>query len=85
MIVRIVKHAGPGIVSRFGHAVRKRRMALNLSQEALAERASLHRTYVADIERGVRNVSLRNIQKLARALGVSVSELFAGLGKDLQP
>jgi transcriptional regulator with XRE-family HTH domain len=57
-------------------------MELNLSQEALGERADLHRTYVADIERGNRNVSLRNIQKLARALGVSLSDLFADVPKD---
>ena len=85
MIARVVKRVAIDILTRFGQAVRKRRMALNLSQEALAERATLHRTYVADIERGVRNVSLRNIQKLARALGVSISDLFAGLGKDVQP
>jgi transcriptional regulator with XRE-family HTH domain len=59
-------------------------MELNLSQEALAERAELHRTYVADIERGVRNVSLKNVEKLARALGVSISRLFAEIGKDGQ-
>jgi transcriptional regulator with XRE-family HTH domain len=43
-------------------------MEMDLSQETLAERADLHRTYIADIERGVRNVSLKNIGKLARAL-----------------
>ena len=42
----------------------------------LAERADLHRTYIADIERGARNVSLRSIEKLARALGVPTAELF---------
>lgn len=56
-------------------------MELNLSQEALAERADLHRTYVADIERGVRNVSLLNIEKLARALEISLADLFAMIGK----
>ena len=57
-------------------------MELDLSQEALAERADLHRTYVADIERGVRNVSLKNIGKLARALDLTVSKLCAGVEKD---
>ena len=85
MIARVVRRTATDILTRFGQAVRKRRMALHLSQETLAERADLHRTYVADIERGVRNVSLKNIQKLAQALGVSVSDLFAGLGKDGQP
>lgn len=81
MILRVVKRAGSDILTRFGQAVRKRRMEMNLSQEALAERADLHRTYVADIERGVRNLSLKNIEKLARALDLSISTLCAGLGK----
>ena len=82
MIASAVKSRGSDILTRFGQAVRKRRMEMNLSQEALAERADLHRTYVADIERGVRNVSLKNIEKLARALDLSISSLCAGIGKD---
>ena len=81
MISTVVKRQGSDILTRFGQAVRKRRMEMNLSQEALAERADLHRTYVADIERGVRNVSLKNIEKLARALGLSVADLCSGIGK----
>ena len=57
-------------------------MEMNLSQEALAERADLHRTYVADIERGVRNVSLKNIEKLARALDLSIADMFGSIGKN---
>jgi transcriptional regulator with XRE-family HTH domain len=57
---------------------------LDLSQENLAERADLHRTYIADIERGVRNVSLKNIDKLARALGVSIPDLYTTLLGDGQ-
>lgn len=49
---------------------------MGLSQEKLAERAGLHRTYICDIENGARNVSLENIDKLARALGISVPTLF---------
>ena len=82
MISGVVKRSKADVLTRFGQAVRKRRMEMNLSQEALAERADLHRTYVADIERGVRNVSLKNIEKLARALGLSISVLCAGIGKD---
>ena len=82
MISGVVKRPRSDILTRFGQAVRKRRMEMNLSQEALAERADLHRTYVADIERGVRNVSLKNIAKLARALDLSISSLCAGIGKD---
>jgi transcriptional regulator with XRE-family HTH domain len=62
---------------QFGHNVRTYRLALGLSQEALAELAGLHRTYIGSIERGERNVGLDNIHVLARALGVDVSKLFA--------
>jgi prevent-host-death family protein len=55
---------------------------LRAARVALAERADLHRTYVADIERGVRNVGLKNIGKLARALDLTVSKLCTGVEKD---
>ena len=60
----------------FGSAVRGWRNHLGISQEKLAERADLHRTYVSDVERGTRNVSLVSIGRLARALEISVSALF---------
>ena len=60
----------------FGRAVRRRRREMDWSQEELAERADLHRNYISDIERGDRNPSLENVHKLAKALGISVSELF---------
>src|ERR1043166_8899832 len=65
------------IKNRFGTAVRSRRKRLGISQEELAGRAGLHRTYVADIERGARNLSLANIEKLAKALETSIPTLFA--------
>jgi CheY-like chemotaxis protein/DNA-binding XRE family transcriptional regulator len=61
----------------FGVAVKIWRSRLGISQEELAGRAGLHRTYVSDIERGARNVSLESIAKLARALEVSVAALFS--------
>lgn len=61
----------------FGSAVRARRRGLGFSQEELAERADLHRTYITEVENGLRNISIDNISKLADALEVSVSELFA--------
>jgi two-component system, response regulator len=64
------------LIKRFGASVRGLRNHLGISQEALAERANLHRTYVSDVERGSRNVSLENIERLAQALDVSVSALF---------
>jgi len=64
---------------RFGLRVSSLRRKRGLSQEALAEKADLHRNYVGGIERGERNLGLRNVVKLARALGVSTSELVKGV------
>jgi transcriptional regulator with XRE-family HTH domain len=64
---------------QLGKAVRKKRLQLGLSQEALAERADLHWTYIGGIERGERNVSLINIVRIARALELSASKLLAGI------
>lgn len=65
---------------RFGQTIRSWRGKSRFSQEELAWRAGLHRTYVADIERGARNPSLESIQKLAKALEVSFSTLFEPFG-----
>ena len=67
------------VAAAFGERVRAARVAKGLSQEALAEAAGLHRTYVGSAERGLRNVSLHNILRLARALGVAPGELLDGL------
>jgi transcriptional regulator with XRE-family HTH domain len=64
------------IRERFGFAVKIRREELHLTQEDLADRARIHRTYLSDIERGSRNVSLINIERLAVALSLSLSDLF---------
>src|SRR5436305_13407082 len=60
----------------FATVLRACRDRLGISQEELAGRAGLHRTYVSDIERGARNPSLESIDKLARALKISVATLF---------
>jgi DNA-binding XRE family transcriptional regulator len=60
----------------FGFAVKLRREGMKLTQEELADKAGIHRTYLSDIERGTRNVSLINIERLAIALSVPMSELF---------
>jgi CheY-like chemotaxis protein/DNA-binding Xre family transcriptional regulator len=65
---------------RFGVAVKRFRHQLGVSQEKLAERAGLHRTYVADVERGARNLSLSSIEKLARALEISIADLLSRAG-----
>src|SRR5437762_9867512 len=70
------KKAKPDIRERFGFAVKMRREELNLTQEDLAHKAGIHRTYLSDIERGSRNVALINIERLAAALSMSLSELF---------
>jgi transcriptional regulator with XRE-family HTH domain len=64
------------IRDRFGFAVKIRREELELTQEDLADKAGIHRTYLSDIERGSRNVSLINIERLAAALSMSLSEMF---------
>jgi transcriptional regulator with XRE-family HTH domain len=59
-----------------GATVRELRAGLGISQEVLAERCDLHRTYIGGIERGERNVSLENIVRLATALKVPTSKLL---------
>ena len=73
--------SGSSIVARFGASVRKLRFRLGISQEVLAEKADLHRTYIADIERGARNVTLRSIDRLAKALEVSTADLLLQTGQ----
>ena len=60
----------------FGNRIRQLRLAQRLSQEELAFRAGVHRTYLGGIERGERNVALINIAAIAKALNISLSELF---------
>ena len=62
-----------------GNNLKKYRQKLGVSQEALAERCGLHRTYVGAVERGERNVSLLNIVSIARALKVLPSKLLEGV------
>jgi transcriptional regulator with XRE-family HTH domain len=64
---------------RFGRAVRKRRQELGVSQEDFAGLCGMDRTYMGGIERGERNVSLLNIERIAKTLQISLSELFRGV------
>jgi transcriptional regulator with XRE-family HTH domain len=61
---------------RFGAVIRRRRVALNLGQEAFADRAGLHRTHVSMIERGLRSPTLAVLHKLAGALSTSMASLL---------
>lgn len=64
------------ILIRFGQRVREERMRLGISQEELASRANVHRTYMGMIERAEKNITLENIEKICKALNLSVSEFF---------
>ena len=64
------------ILKIFGNRIREIRIAKKLSQEKLAELANLHRTYIGMIERGEKNISLININKIAVALQIKVYEIF---------
>lgn len=64
------------LVNVFAANVRKRRLELSLSQEELAERAGVHRTYVGMLERGEKNVTIYNIERIAIALDVPPASLL---------
>lgn len=74
----MVKNSSKLLV-QFGERVRDLRQGTGLSQEAFADRCGLDRTYISSIERGKRNVSLENLQVLAKTLNVSLSQLLEGL------
>ncbi len=64
------------IIKVFGTNLRTYRKKIGLSQEQFAERCGLHRTYISDIERFQRSISLENIQKISDALGIEVYKMF---------
>jgi transcriptional regulator with XRE-family HTH domain len=67
------------ILAAFGQNVRQRREARQFTQEVLAEKADLDRTYISDIERGTRNPGVKNVVRLAKALGVTSAKLLEGV------
>ena len=67
------------ILKLFGQRVREERLKQGLSQEALSERAGVHRTYIGMIERAEKNITLTNIEKIAGALGVEIGTLLKGI------
>jgi transcriptional regulator with XRE-family HTH domain len=70
------------VLVRFGKRLRQIREKVGVSQERLAEMARLHRTYVSSVERGKRNISLLNIDRLASALGISLRQLMPETRRD---
>ena len=67
------------VLKKFADKVRELRIKKNLSQEKLGELSELHRTYIGMVERAEKNISLKNIQKIAKALNVQLEDLFKGL------
>jgi transcriptional regulator with XRE-family HTH domain len=65
------------ILEKFGQKIREERLKQNLSQEELAAKAGVHRTYIGMIERAEKNITLLNIEKISNALGVNISKLLA--------
>jgi len=68
-----------------GQKIRRLRQTQGLSQEAFADKCGLHRTYMGAIERGERNVSIDNIEKIAAALHITISELTNFSAKTITP
>ena len=67
------------ILISFSKKVRAERLKKGLSQEELAEKACVHRTYIGMIERAEKNITLKNIEKISLALKIKLSDLFNGL------
>lgn len=65
------------IRKKFGAKLRRIRQKKDISQERLAELCDLHRTYISSVERGKRNISLVNIERIAKALGVEIRKLLS--------
>jgi len=66
------------ILIYFGKRIKEERKKHNYSQEQLAEKAGLHRTYIGMIERAEKNITLVNIEKISKALKLNISEIFEG-------
>lgn len=64
------------VLIKFGKRVREERLKQGLSQEALADKANVHRTYIGMIERAEKNITLENIEKIARALQLNIADFF---------
>jgi transcriptional regulator with XRE-family HTH domain len=77
--VAVTSHTLDSICRRVGARIRRARTNKGLSQEQLALEAGLHRAYVGQIERGEKNIGISNLARIAKALGLSLAELLAGI------
>ena len=77
-ILKLAMQSKADVLVKFGERVRDLRKERGLSQEELAFKADLHRTYIGMIERAEKNITLVNVEKLANALNVDIKELFNG-------
>ena len=82
--VVVRKYSPESVKVALGAAIRKHRLAAGLSQIKLADRAGIHFTYLADTERGERNMAIVNIVRLSQALDVPLNELFRTVEKELK-
>ncbi|MBI4028539.1 MAG: helix-turn-helix transcriptional regulator [Verrucomicrobia bacterium] len=67
------------VLVALGQNIRRHRDVKGFSQEVLAEKAGLDRTYISDIERGARNPGIKNVVRIARALGITAAKLLEGV------
>ena len=67
------------IIKKLGQRIKEKRLQLGLSQEKFALSINMDRTYLASVEKGKRNISILNLEKIAKGLNISLSELFQDL------
>lgn len=77
--INLMETNNSNILSDFGKRIQYLRKKAELSQETLADKSGLHRTYIGMIERGEKNITLKNIEKLAKSLNTDISNLLKDL------
>ena len=75
-MLKLAMHSKEVVLIKFGEKVRELRKQKGLSQEELAFKADLHRTYIGMIERAEKNITLVNVEKIANALEIPINKLF---------
>lgn len=79
----MIAHMSKQLVDSVAHTIRSLRKARNISQEELADRAGLDRTYISGIERGVRNITLDSLESIVSALQINLREFLAEVGLNI--